>query len=91
MRSADRATVAAFEEAVTDAPNVLQAQRLFGDPDYLLRVVAHDQPTFQTIYDDNLSTLPGVQRLKSTLVMKNVVELRASTWPGQQHGHHARP
>ena len=44
MRYADRQTVAAFEEHVAGIPNVLQAQRLFGYPDYLLRVVARDLP-----------------------------------------------
>lgn len=73
MRDASRDTVAAFEEAVAAIPNVLQAQRLFGDPDYLLRVVTRDLPAFQELYDDRLATLPGVQRLSSTLVMKDVV------------------
>jgi len=36
MRGADRATVDAFEQAVTAVPSVVQAQRLFGDPGYLL-------------------------------------------------------
>ncbi|WP_433521136.1 Lrp/AsnC family transcriptional regulator [Nocardia pseudovaccinii] len=76
MRSADRETVAAFENAVADIAHVLRAQRLFGDPDYLLHVVARDLPAFQQIYDDRLATLPGVQRLNSTLVMKNVVEYK---------------
>jgi len=76
MRAADRDTVAAFERAVADVPHVLQAQRLFGDPDYLLRVIAADLPAFQRLYDEALSTLPGVQRLSSTLVMKSVVETR---------------
>ena len=76
MRAADRNAVAAFEDAVTDVPNVLQAQRLFGDPDYLLRVVATDLPGFQQLYDDRLAILPGVLRLSSTLVMKSVVENR---------------
>lgn len=76
MRDASRDTVAAFESAVVDVPHVLQAQRLFGDPDYLLRVVAPDLHAFQVIYDEQLSTLPGVQRLTSTLVMKSVVEDR---------------
>jgi hypothetical protein len=31
---------------------------------------------FQRVYDDRLATLPGVQRLSSTLVMKTVVENR---------------
>ncbi|MFC3751892.1 hypothetical protein [Aquamicrobium ahrensii] len=30
-------------------------------------------PAFQQLYDKRLSALPGVQRLTSTLVMKNVV------------------
>lgn len=76
MRGADRDTVAAFEEAVVAIPNLVQAQRLFGDPDYLLRVVTHDLPDFQQVYDDRLATLPGVQRLSSTLVMKSIAENR---------------
>lgn len=76
MRAADRDTVHAFEQAVQDVPNILQAQRLFGDPDYLLRVIAADLPTFQRLYDDTIAALPGVQRLSSTLVMKSVVDNR---------------
>jgi DNA-binding Lrp family transcriptional regulator len=76
MHGADRTTVDAFEQAVAGIPHIQQAQRLFGDPDYLLRVVTRDLPAFQEIYDDELATLPGVQRLRSTLVMKTVVENR---------------
>jgi DNA-binding Lrp family transcriptional regulator len=76
MRDADRDTVEAFEQAVATIPNVLTAQRLFGDPDYLLQVVARDLRAFQKLYDERISTLPGVQRLSSTLVMKSVVENR---------------
>ena len=60
----------------SDIPNVLQAQRLFGDPDYLLRVVACDLPAYRQLYDDGLATLPGVLRPSSTLVMKSVVDAR---------------
>ncbi|MCP2046582.1 Lrp/AsnC family transcriptional regulator [Paenarthrobacter histidinolovorans] len=76
MRDGDRAAVAAFEEAAAEIRNVLRAQRLFGDPDYLLQVVARDVREFQRIYDEQLSALPGVQRLSSTLIMKNVVDNR---------------
>ena len=69
-------TVAAFEQAVVEIPHVLQAQRLFGTPDFLLRVVAADLTGFQQLYDTELATLPGVQKLTSTLVMKSVVEGR---------------
>lgn len=76
MRDATRETIAAFEVAVTKVPHITLAQRLFGDPDYLLRVVAADLTHFQRLYDDDLSTLPGVQRLTTTLVMKKVVDDR---------------
>lgn len=73
MKQEDRATLLGFEEAVAEIPNVLQAQRLFGDPDYLLRVRTIDLDAYAQLEDDVLATLPGVQRLTSTLVMKNVV------------------
>ena len=73
MDSTARETVEAFEQTITTVPNVIQTQRLFGDPDYLLHVVAPDLPSFQELYDERLSTLPGVRRLTSTLVMKNVI------------------
>ena len=76
MRDGDSATVAAFEETVAAIPNIIEAQRLFGDPDYLLRVVTADLVAFQQLYDSRLSTLPGVRRLTSTIVMKDVVDHR---------------
>jgi DNA-binding Lrp family transcriptional regulator len=76
MRQEDRGTVAEFEAAVADLPQILQAQRLFGDPDYLLRIVTKDLTSYQQLYDEHLATLPGVQKLTSTIVMKHVVDDR---------------
>ena len=76
MRHEDRETLLSFEQAVAEIPNVLLAQRLFGDPDYLLRIVTADLTAYQQLEDDVLSALPGVQRLNSTLVMKRVVDDR---------------
>lgn len=76
LREANRQAVLAFENAVTEIPQVTMAQRLFGDPDYMLHVTTRDLPAFQRLYDDALSALPGVQRLTSTLVMKTVIHDR---------------
>lgn len=73
----DAATVAAFETALAGVPQIRHAERLFGDPDYLLRVAAADIASYQHLEDDQLALLPGVQRLTSTIVMKQVVEPRA--------------
>jgi len=76
MRQEDRATLLGFEAALAAVPEVIQAQRLFGDPDYLLRIVTADLAAYQQLEDDVLAALPGVQRLNSTLVMKHVVNDR---------------
>ena len=68
----DLETICGFEERVRAMPNVVEAQRLFGDPDYLRRVLTRDLAAYQEFYDTELGTLPGVQRISSTLVMKRV-------------------
>lgn len=56
-------TIEAFERAVTRLPHVLQAQRLFGNPGYLLRVRTEDLESYNRFID----------RITSTLVAKNLV------------------
>ena len=83
----DAATVAAFETALAEVPEIRHAERLFGDPDYLLRVVAPDLNDYAALRDQTLATLPGVQRITSTMVMKRIVDNRPLPLPGT----HDRP
>ena len=76
LREGDHQAVAAFENALQGIAQIVEAQRLFGEPDYLLQVITRDLPAFQRLYDERLSTLPNVQRLTSTLVMKQVIQDR---------------
>ena len=76
LREVTRQAVADFEAALPEIPQIVEAQRLFGDPDYLLHVIAKDLPAYQQLYDEQLSALPNVQRLVSTLVMKRVIHDR---------------
>lgn len=76
LREGSRENVQAFERALIPIPEIIQAERLFGDPDYMLHVVAHDLNAFQKLYDDSLLALPCVLRLTSTLVMKSIFQQR---------------
>jgi DNA-binding Lrp family transcriptional regulator len=76
LERGDAGTVTAFEAAVAEVPQVRHAERLFGDPDYLLRVVARDLDSYAALRDQKLATLPGLHRLTSTIVMKRIVENR---------------
>lgn len=79
MDREDAATITAFESALATVPEVRHAERLFGDPDYLLRVTTADLGTYATLRDETLAALPGVRRLTSTIVMKRVVDNRPLT------------
>jgi DNA-binding Lrp family transcriptional regulator len=76
MDREDAATIADFEASLATVAEVRHAERLFGDPDYLVRVATVDIAAYQRLRDEKLATLPGVQRLTSTIVMKRVVDER---------------
>src|SRR5215468_10908089 len=73
MDREDATTIARFERELAGIPEVRHAERLFGDPDYLIRVATADLAAYQALRDEKLGALPGVQRLTSTIVMKRVV------------------
>ena len=64
------------ERGLAGIPEVRHAERLVGDPDYLLRIATTDLAAYQVLRDEKLAVLPGVQRLTSTIVMKRVVDDR---------------
>jgi DNA-binding Lrp family transcriptional regulator len=68
----DRATITAFEAAVARLDEVVECQRMFGEPDYLLRIAVVDLAAYEQVYTDRLATLPGVAQLTSQIAMKTV-------------------
>ncbi|MGW1022885.1 Lrp/AsnC family transcriptional regulator [Streptomyces sp. NPDC002577] len=72
----DREQLAAFDQGLAAIPEVIQAERLFGTPDYLLRVVTADLDAHQRLFKDKLATLPNVNQLSSTIVTKRVIASR---------------
>ncbi|MFI5895927.1 Lrp/AsnC family transcriptional regulator [Actinoplanes sp. NPDC051513] len=76
MDREDADTIAAFEAGLAAVPDVVHAERLFGDPDYFVRVATADIAAYQLLRDETLARLPGVLRMTSTIVMKRVVDNR---------------
>lgn len=48
MMVKDRATIEAFEARIRDFDEVLECHRMFGFPDYLIRVAVADQAAYET-------------------------------------------
>jgi Lrp/AsnC family leucine-responsive transcriptional regulator len=75
----DRATVEAFEAGIAALDEVVECRRMFGLPDYIVRVAVADQAGYETFYMNKLAELPGLARVNSQFTMKMVK--RAGTLP----------
>jgi Lrp/AsnC family transcriptional regulator, leucine-responsive regulatory protein len=74
MAIQDRATIEAFEAAVTEIDEVTECRRMFGHPDYLLWITTSDLDAYERLYMAKLTSLPGVARTNSQFTMKTVVK-----------------
>lgn len=72
MMIKDRATIEAFEDRVRGLEEVTECRRMFGFPDYLMRVAVADQDAYEAFYMNQLADLPGVARLNSQFTMKTI-------------------
>ncbi|MEB3367321.1 Lrp/AsnC family transcriptional regulator [Saccharopolyspora mangrovi] len=68
----DLQTVEELERAITGYDEVVEIHRLFGRPDYLIRVAVEDSATFETFLTTKLMALRAVARVDSHLIMKKL-------------------
>lgn len=67
----------AFEQAVCDAPEILDCFYVAGSNDYLLRFAYRDAEDLERFHTEVLMRLPGVARLNSMLVLRTVKKTTA--------------
>jgi DNA-binding Lrp family transcriptional regulator len=66
----DRATFEAFEAAIAALDEVVEVRRMFGLPDYVLRVATASLESYETFVSTQLGDVPGLDKLDSHLTMK---------------------
>lgn len=67
-----RANLDAFAAAIRNLPEVLECYVLMGTVDFLIRVVATDIEAYERFFFDELSQLPGVQEVISTVALSEI-------------------
>jgi Lrp/AsnC family transcriptional regulator len=67
-----RANLDEFSEAIRAFPEVLDAYVLMGSMDFMLRIVAKDIDAYERFFFDQLSRLPGVQEINSTVALSEI-------------------
>ena len=72
LSAKDRATVEAFEHGIASLDEVVECRRMFGIPDYVMRVAVADHTAYEAFYMTKLAELPGLARVNSQITMKTV-------------------
>lgn len=66
----------AFEAAIEASPSVVRCDLMSGTDDYLVTVLARSLDHFARVHREELSRLPGVVRMESGFVLKEVIRPR---------------
>ena len=74
----DRATVEHFEARVAEFDEVIELRRMFGLPDYFLRIATADLQAFEGFVTHDLEDTPGIARVDSHLTMKTIKAVAGS-------------
>ncbi|MER7374731.1 Lrp/AsnC family transcriptional regulator [Streptomyces lanatus] len=72
LEAQDAETVARFEDTLTRAEEVLELRRLFGSPDYFVRVAVADLAAYEAFLSGRVMTIPRVKNVTSHFTMKIV-------------------
>ncbi|HRO33713.1 MAG TPA: Lrp/AsnC family transcriptional regulator [Brevundimonas sp.] len=77
LSSQAESALTAFEAAVAGVPEVVECYLMTGASDYLLRLVVRDVDDLERIHARELTRLPGVTRVSSSVAMRTVVKRSA--------------
>ena len=80
----DRATFEAFESAVAEFDEVTEVRRMFGLPDYVLRVATDSIQTYEVFLSTKMGDVAGVDKLDSHITMKLIKSPGGSGQPRPQ-------
>ncbi|MFF9803636.1 Lrp/AsnC family transcriptional regulator [Streptomyces coeruleorubidus] len=72
LEAQDAETVERFEQTLAQAEEVLELRRLFGSPDYFVRVAVADLAAYEAFLSRRVMTIPGFKNVTSHFTMKTV-------------------
>ncbi|WP_083471531.1 Lrp/AsnC family transcriptional regulator [Kibdelosporangium phytohabitans] len=68
----DKKTLADLEATIAGYEEVIEFRRLFGTPDYHMRVMVADHEAYEHFQTEKIIGIPGVARVISHLTMKKI-------------------
>jgi Lrp/AsnC family transcriptional regulator, leucine-responsive regulatory protein len=74
LSSQSESALTAFETAIATVPEVVECHLMTGGSDYLLRLVVRDVDDLERVHSKELTRIPGVTRVSSSVSMRTVVK-----------------
>ncbi len=72
LKTQNKATLAEFESGIALHDEVMECYLMTGDRDYLLRVAVTDMAALERFILEQLSPIPGVEKIRSSFALKQV-------------------
>ena len=72
LRTQSKQALADFERRIAEHDEVMECYLMTGESDYLIRVVVADMGALEKFILDQLSPIPGVEKIRSSFALKQV-------------------
>jgi Lrp/AsnC family leucine-responsive transcriptional regulator len=74
MKEHSSQVMTTFNSRINSLPEVMECHRLAGEKDYLLKVICDNIEDFEEFTRERLTTIPGIDKTSSTIVLSTIVE-----------------
>ncbi|MBY0410937.1 MAG: Lrp/AsnC family transcriptional regulator [Burkholderiaceae bacterium] len=72
LRAQNKETLADFERRIAEHDEVMECYLMTGDSDYLIRVAVADMGALERFILEQLSSIPGIEKIRSSFALKQV-------------------
>ncbi|MFM8577087.1 MAG: Lrp/AsnC family transcriptional regulator [Limnohabitans sp.] len=82
LKEQSKQALAAFEERIAEHEEVMECYLMTGDSDYLIRVAVADIAALERFILDQLTPIPGIEKIRTSFTLKPVRYKTALPLPG---------
>ncbi|MEA9600142.1 Lrp/AsnC family transcriptional regulator [Polynucleobacter sp. AP-Sanab-80-C2] len=72
LKEQSKEALAAFEQRISEHDEVMECYLMTGDSDYLIRVAVADMGALEKFILEQLTPIPGIEKIRSSFALKQV-------------------
>lgn len=72
LKEQSKQALAEFEQRIAEHDEVMECYLMTGDSDYLIRVAVPDLPALEKFILEQLTPIPGIEKIRSSFALKQV-------------------